>query len=79
MSSSLAFDKPREQFAHLYAIRQRLSPKERAIAENAISRMDPTMLAHWLAELSAMSVDEATDVIEDMVAEVLAPREPTQP
>jgi hypothetical protein len=64
----------REQFAHLYAIRERLSPKERAIAENAISRMDPQMLAHWLAELSAMSVDEATTVIRGMLAEIQPPR-----
>lgn len=63
----------REQFAHLYAIRERLSPKERAIAEAAISRMDPAMLAHWLAELSAMSVDDATSMIGGMVAQLEPP------
>ncbi len=59
-----------EQFAHLYTIRERLSPKERAIAENAISRMAPGMLTHWLAELSAMSVEDATNTIRTMVAQL---------
>ena len=64
----------REQFAHLTAIRGRLSPTDQAIAQNTISRMEPQMLADWLAALSAMSVDEATALIRRMVAEVQQPR-----
>lgn len=60
----------REQFAHLKAIRARLSPTERAIAENTISRMDPRMLAEWLAALSAMSIEDATALVQRMVAEI---------
>ena len=56
-----------EQVAHLLQVRERLSPKERAIAENAISRMTPDMLVQWLAELSAMSVDEAARTIRQMI------------
>jgi hypothetical protein len=63
-----------EQLAHLCTIRERLSPKERAIAENAMARMDPAMLTHWLTELSAMSVDEATTTIRTMVAQLAMPR-----
>ncbi len=63
-----------EQLAHLYAIRERLSVKERAIAENAIARMAPDMLARWLAQLSAMSVEDATSTIRTMVAQLDTPR-----
>ncbi len=63
-----------EQLAHLCTIRERLSPKERTIAENAMARMDPAMLTHWLTELSAMSVDEATTTIRTMVAQLAMPR-----
>lgn len=63
-----------EQLAHLCTIRERLSPKERAIAENAMARMDPAMLTYWLTELSAMSVDEATTTIRTMVAQLAMPR-----
>jgi len=59
-----------EQLAHLYAIRERLAPKELAIAERAMARMDPRMLVHWLAELSAMSVDEATAKIRGVIAQI---------
>ncbi|MDQ3363891.1 MAG: hypothetical protein M3680_00460 [Myxococcota bacterium] len=65
---------PPEQLAHLYAIRERLSAKERAIAENAIARMAPDMLARWLAQLSAMSVEDATSTIRTMVAQLDTPR-----
>ncbi len=64
----------REQFAHLSAIRAQLSPTEQAIAQNTISRMEPQMLANWLAALSAMSIDEATALIRRMVAEIQQPR-----
>lgn len=59
---------------HLYQIRAQLSPEERAIAENAISRMPSDVLVQWLGELSAMSVDEATNVLRQMIARIRAPR-----
>lgn len=60
----------REQLAHLTAIRARLSPTEQAIAQNTVSRMEPQMLASWLEALSSMSVEEATELIRQMVSEV---------
>jgi len=60
----------REQLAHLFAIREQLEPDERAIAENAISRMDALMQAQWLAALSEMPIEEATTVIRGMVADI---------
>lgn len=59
---------------HLYQVRARLSPEERAIAENAISRMSTDVLVQWLGELSAMSVDEATRTIRQMIAQIRASR-----
>ncbi len=67
---------PPAQWTHLYAIRERLSAKERAIAENAITRMTPDVLAQWLAELSAMSVDDAIGAIRAMIARLRSPRSP---
>ena len=61
-----------EQLAHLLAIREQLDPKERAIAEAAIARMDASTLTEWLAELAAMSVDEATALIRTMLADLPA-------
>jgi hypothetical protein len=63
-----------EQLSHLFAVRARLSPKERAIAENALARMDAATRAHWLAELSGMSVEDAAAMIRDMVEQLPRPR-----
>lgn len=57
-----------EQLAHLQAIRERLSPREAAITDNAVTRMSTDMLARWLAELSAFSVDDAVQTIRSMIA-----------
>lgn len=68
------------QMAHLFAIRERLDAKERAIAEAAIHKMTPEQLAHWLDELSEQSVEDATTTIRELIAEIRqnTPR-PTQP
>ncbi len=58
------------QWQHLYEVREGLSPKERAIAENAITRMSPDLLAQWLADLSALSVDDAVRMIRSMIAKL---------
>lgn len=63
-----------EQWQHLYEVRERLSPKERAIAENAIMRMDAELLERWLADLSALSVDEGVATIRSMIAKLRPPR-----
>lgn len=63
-----------EQVRHLLEIRERLTDKERAIAENAISRMPPSVLADWLAELSRMTIDQATQMLRQMIAKLRAPR-----
>ncbi|MGN6105489.1 MAG: hypothetical protein ACTHU0_10325 [Kofleriaceae bacterium] len=55
------------QMAHLAAIRERLSARECAIAENAIARMAPDLLARWLAELCSLSVDDAAHAIRAMI------------
>jgi hypothetical protein len=65
------------QFAHLYAIRERLSPDERAYAEGVIARMSPVTLAQWLCGLSAMSIDDATTAIRTTMAQLRA-ETPTQ-
>jgi hypothetical protein len=61
------------QTAHLCAIRERLDPKDRAIAEAAIQRMTPAQLVHWLAELSAQSVEDATASIRELIAQIRQP------
>lgn len=68
------------QMAHLLAIRERLDVKERAIAEAAIHRMTPEQLAHWLGELSELSIDDATSTIRELIAQIRqnAPRPPQQ-
>ena len=58
------------QMAHLVAIREQLDPKERAIAEAAIKKMTSEQLAHWLEELSAQSVEDATATIRDLIAQI---------
>ncbi len=60
-----------EQLAHLFAIREQLTPKERAIAESAMARMDRATNAQWLVDLSAMSITEAVTLIRGMLAEIL--------
>lgn len=58
------------QMAHLLAIRERLDTKERAIAEAAVHKMTPAQLAHWLAELSEQSVDDATTTVRELIADI---------
>ena len=58
------------QMAHLFAIRERLDTKERAIAEAAIGKMTQEQLAHWLAELCTQSVEDATATIRELIAQI---------
>jgi hypothetical protein len=63
-----------EQWAHLLAIRDRLSPREAAIVDTVVVRMAPEDRAQWLAELSVLSVDHAADVVRSMI-----PKAPPRP
>ena len=56
-----------EQWAHLFAIRARLSPREATIANTVVARMPPELRAQWLAELSALSVDEAAEIVRSLI------------
>lgn len=63
-----------EQWAHLLAIRSRLSPREAAIVEAVVIRMTPEMRARWLAELTMLSLDEAAEVVRSQI-----PKPPLKP
>lgn len=56
-----------EQWAHLLAIRSRLSPREAAIVEAVVLRMTPEMRARWLAELTVLSLEEAAEVVRSQI------------
>lgn len=63
-----------EQWAHLLAIRSRLSPREAAIVEAVVLRMTPEMRARWLAELTVLSLEEAAEVVRAQI-----PKPPPKP
>ena len=58
-----------EQFAHLLAVRERLSPSEQALVEHVIKRMSPELLMQYLGTLSTMSIDDATTFIRSLIAQ----------
>ncbi|HVZ31250.1 MAG TPA: hypothetical protein VG963_02435 [Polyangiaceae bacterium] len=58
-----------EQFAHLFAVRERLSPSEQALVEHVIKRMPPEALMKYLGTLSSLSIDEATTFIRSLIAQ----------
>ncbi|MCA9678396.1 MAG: hypothetical protein KC464_25445, partial [Myxococcales bacterium] len=65
-----------EQLAHLLAIRARLAPREAAIADAVVTRMPPDVQASWLTELSALTVDQAVEVVRAMIPKPTAPSTP---
>ena len=58
-----------EQFAHLFAVRERLSPPEQTLVEHVIKRMPSELLMQYLGTLSAMSIDDATTFIRSLIAQ----------
>ncbi len=58
-----------EQFAHLFAVRERLSASEQALVEHVIKRMPPELLMQYLGKLSTMSIDDATTFIRSLIAQ----------
>src|SRR3569623_1371815 len=60
---------PPEQFAHLFAVRERLSAPEQALVEHVIKRMPPDPLMKYLGTLSTLSIDDATTFIRSLIAQ----------
>lgn len=58
-----------EQFAHLFAVRERLTPSEQALVEHVIKRMPPELLMKYLGTLSTLSIDDATTFIRSLIAQ----------
>jgi hypothetical protein len=58
-----------EQLAHLFAVRERLSPAEQALVEHVIKRMPPELLIQYLGSLSAMPIDDATAFVRSLIAQ----------
>ncbi|HEY4054982.1 MAG TPA: hypothetical protein VGM39_00190 [Kofleriaceae bacterium] len=58
-----------EQLAHLFAVRERLSPAEQALVEHVIKRMPPELLIQYLGSLSAMPLDDATAFVRSLIAQ----------
>ncbi|KAB2882578.1 MAG: hypothetical protein F9K40_23405 [Kofleriaceae bacterium] len=56
-----------EQAAHLMAILHALNPDERAVAKAVVKRMSNEQRAHWLAELSPLTVDQAVELVRSMI------------
>lgn len=59
-----------EQFAHLMAIYQRLSPAERVVAQRAVAQMNVATRSQWITALSAKSVDEAVADLRGVLAQM---------
>jgi hypothetical protein len=58
-----------EQFAHLFAVRERLTPSEQALVEHVIKRMPPELLMKYLGTLSTLSIEDATTFIRSLIAQ----------
>jgi hypothetical protein len=58
-----------EQFAHLFSVRERLTPSEQALVEHVIKRMPPELLMKYLGTLSTLSIDDATTFIRSLIAQ----------
>lgn len=69
LSSESAIPTP-EQMAHLFAIRESLTPTERTLAERVIARMAPEIQAQWLASLATKSTEDAATEIRTVLANV---------
>jgi len=68
-----------EQWAHLFAVRSQLSPREVAIVDSVIVRMTPETRVQWLADLSVLSLDQAADFVRSLIREaaITSPKPPT--
>lgn len=58
---------PPAQTAHLLRVYAQLSPPEKRVAQLVVMRMAPSVRAQWLAELSAITVDEAVDLVRSLM------------
>jgi len=48
-------------------VKAKLSPQEQRVVMSAIPRMEPAARAHWLAELCALPIDEAAELVRSMM------------
>jgi len=55
------------QIGHLFAIRTLLTPREVAIADEVIARMDGPTRAGWIAELCALPIDQAAERVRSHI------------
>ena len=67
------------QMNHLFAISGRLTPKEMTIVHATIARMDDATRAAWIAELSAMTVDQAVDHVRGLLPTAAQAATPPRP
>lgn len=58
-----------EQLAHLFAVRERLTPQEQTLIEHVMKRMPSELMMQYLGTLSAMSIDDATAFIRSLIAQ----------
>jgi hypothetical protein len=58
-----------EQLAHLFAVRERLSPSEQTLVEHVIKRMPSELLSQYLRTLASMSIEDATTFIRTLIAQ----------
>jgi hypothetical protein len=64
-----------EQMAHLFTIRESLTPTERTLAERVIARMAPEIQAQWLAALATKSIEDAATEIRAVLAHLQSNRQ----
>jgi hypothetical protein len=55
------------QAQHLMAILNALKPAERTVARAVVHRLSAEQRAHWLTELSALTVDQAVEQVRSMI------------
>lgn len=55
------------QAQHLMAILNALQPAERTVARAVVHRMTAEQRAHWLTELSALTVEQAVEMVRSMI------------
>ena len=64
-----------DQLAHLFAVRERLTPPEQTLIEHVIKRMPSELMLQYLGTLSSMSINDATAFIRSLIAQA----RPSQP
>jgi hypothetical protein len=66
-----------EQAKHLLAILNGLQPDERKVARAVVQKMTADQRAHWLGELSLLTVENAVALVRSMIPTQAKKGEPT--